>query len=492
MWTRGHEEDFNELGRIVDDHRWTYKGILPYFKRTETHFAKSEETPNAEEHGFAGPIHTVPAPEWPLTETIRSAFAEAGVHHLADVNSGQPLGVARSIWTWHQATRQAAGMAYDMSKVHIVANTMVGKILLEKKDQKCVATGIITADGKVYQARKEVIVSCGAFRTPQILMMSGIGNPDQLHSIGVETLVEIPQVGQNLHDRKYLCGPYDSTHSASRQEVRADLKASDPSTILYWKLKHPEEGLAIGSSNFPKKKVGPAEWVFTGSVPENELALAREKDKEVAPSERIGEIRCHYEITIAYGPVGVPPNMKVPMDGSIISTGTVCFLPTSRGSVNIISTDPAEDPVIDPNYLSTEHDWAVLRSALRQAMKVMDTPAAKEQVECQFQPEGFNIGLDSTDEELNARIRPFSGTWYYPGGTAAMGSVVDSECRIYGVQGLRVVDASILPKPLGAHYQGMKLWPLCKMKLMSRNFSSDLRHCGTSFGYDRFGTFLND
>ena len=84
---------------------------------------------------------------------------------------------------------------------------------------------------------------------------------------------------------------------------------------------------------------------------------------------------------------------------------------------------------------------------------------------------GFNIGLDSTDEELNARMKPFSGTWYHPGGTAAMGSVVDSECRVDGVQGLRVVDASILPKPLGAHYQGTKLWPLRKMKLMSRNLA---------------------
>ncbi|KAL9085106.1 MAG: hypothetical protein Q9165_007750 [Trypethelium subeluteriae] len=348
-------------------------------------------------------------------------------------------------------------MAYDMSKVHIITNTVVSKVLLEKKDKRYAATGVITSDGKVYQARKEVVVSCGAFRTPQLLMMSGIGNPDQLDSIGVETLVATPQVGQNLHDRKFLRKFYDLTHLTLRHSARADLKAIDPSTVLYWKLKHPEDGLASGSSEFPKKNVGPAEWVFTGSVPESELAVAREKDRQVAPSERIGDSRAYYEITVGYGPVGVPSNMKVPIDGSIISTGTVCFLPTSRGSVKITSTDPAKDPIIDPNYLSTEHDWAVLRSALRQAMKVMNTPSAKEQIECQFQPEGFNISLDSTDEELNARIKPFSGTWYHPGGTAAMGSVVDSECRVYGIQGLRVVDASILPKPLGAHYQGMKL-----------------------------------
>ena len=81
-------------------------------------------------------------------------------------------------------------MAYDMSKVHMITNTLIGKVLLEKKDKKCIATGVITLDGKIYQARKEVIVSCGAFRTPQILMVSGIGNPDHLHSIGVETILD--------------------------------------------------------------------------------------------------------------------------------------------------------------------------------------------------------------------------------------------------------------------------------------------------------------
>ena len=235
---------------------------------------------------------------------------------------------------------------------------------------------------------------------------------------------------------------------------KAHPKATDPSIILYWKLKHPEDGLAFGSANFPKRKLGPSEWIFTGSVPDEELNAAQGEDDREPGSHKATNARAYYEITVGYGPVGVPPNMSVPVDGSIISTGTVCFLPTSRGTVKITSSNPADDPIIDPNYLSADQDWAVLRCAMRQAMKVMSTSAAKEQIEGQFQPEGFNVGLESTDEELDARIRPYSGTWYHPGGTAAMGSVVDSECRVYGAQGLRVVDASILPKPIGAHYQG--------------------------------------
>ena len=98
--------------------------------------------------------------------------------------------------------RQAAGMAYDLSRVHIVTNTLISKIVLEDRSGSQVATGVCTSDGRIYYARKEVIVSCGAFRTPQILMLSGIGASSQLKSLGVEQVVESAHVGKNLHDRK--------------------------------------------------------------------------------------------------------------------------------------------------------------------------------------------------------------------------------------------------------------------------------------------------
>jgi len=221
-------------------------------------------------------------------------------------------------------------------------------------------------------------------------------------------------------------------------------------------VKDPEKGLAIGSKAFGMPKTGPSDFVYTGTVPKDDLVRALHTDKYNSPSEHpnVSSERAHYEIVTAYGPVGVPPGMEVPMDGSIISTGAICFLPTSRGSVTLKSLDPQADPIIDPNFLATEHDWAILRSAMRTSMRVMDTDAAKELVEGQFQFPGYSIDINSTDEALNKRIMPFSSTWYHPAGTAAMGSVVDSECRVKGVKALRVVDASVLPHPLAAHYQG--------------------------------------
>jgi choline dehydrogenase-like flavoprotein len=137
-----------------------------------------------------------------MTNAMQEAFAQAGLNSLADANSGQALGVSRTISTWHEDKRQAAGTAYDMSKVHVITETLVQKVILTRTESTYAVTGVLTSDGKVYRARKEVIVSCGAFRTPQILMLSGIGERAELQTLGIEQVIDSPQVGKNLHDRK--------------------------------------------------------------------------------------------------------------------------------------------------------------------------------------------------------------------------------------------------------------------------------------------------
>lgn len=238
--------------------------------------------------------------------------------------------------------------------------------------------------------------------------------------------------------------------------------------MLFWKLRHPEKGLAIGSKQFPTFKVGPSEWIFTGTVPSEVLEKALQKDgdypKEHAQAE---EPRAHFEITVGYGPAAVPPDMHIPMDGSSITTGQSCFLPTSRGTVSLASANPEADPIIDPRYVSTENDRCIQREAIRFVMRLMETPTGQEEVEEQYQAKDAPINLASSDEELDARIRAHAMSWYHSGGTAAMGKVVDTDLRVKGVQRLRVVDASVIPKPLGAHYQGLDHYPVSSIACTS-------------------------
>lgn len=360
---------------------------------------------------------------------MRNAYSQAGFDFNEDGNSGDPFGVA--LWTsnWKDLQRQPAAKAYDLSKVHVITSTLVHKVNIARTGPTAKATGVLLSNGNSLSATKEVIVSCGSLRTPQVLMLSGVGPTSHLSSHGIETIVDSPDVGRNLHDHAMV--------------------------MLFWKLKHPEKGLAMGAPNFPPPKVGPAEWVYTGSVDSGKLAKALSADgfKDASSHPHTRQRRAHFEMTCRYGAVGAPPGM-LPQDGSIIGTGAACLLGTSRGSVELSSTDPAADPVIDPNYLSTEHDLCIVREAIRTVMRVMDTEAGKAEVEGLFIPPGTDpISAKSTDEELNEYIKKWSITFFHTAGTAALGSVLDEECRVKGVDRLRVVDASVLPRPIAAHLQ---------------------------------------
>jgi len=145
-----------------------------------------------------------------MTNCIKDAFSETGISLQADANSGQPIGLAKTVSTWHNDARQAAGTAYDLSKVHVMTNTLVEKIVVQEENGAQIAREVILHDGRRLTARNEIIVSCGAFKTPQLLMLSGIGDRQKLQAAGVTAQVDLPEVGQNLHDRKYAaktCSP---------------------------------------------------------------------------------------------------------------------------------------------------------------------------------------------------------------------------------------------------------------------------------------------
>ena len=435
MWSRGDRADYEQWARSSGDDRWTYERMMPYFNRSEHH-----HDPNADPkvHGFDGPIHTVSGRQYPLRDTVYNAFHAAGYEDNQDANSGIPLGLAKYTENWHKAVRQPAGTAYSLKGIEIMTNTTVCKIILESypASGNMLATGIKLLSGRQINARKEVIVCCGAHRTPQLLMLSGIGDEDELAKHRIYQSVNNPFVGHNLFDHLALG--------------------------MAWKLKPStqERGVALGHPEWEKTPSNaegmPVEWIVHASVRPSALLPALQADGEVlsAPKQLLLKERAHTMMLVAYAPMALGPNLSIPMDGSHISTITLLYQPTSRGTLTLSSANPEDPPVVDPSYYATQADKIMLRSAVRNILRVMETPAMREVIECETPPEGYPLlTSESTDSEIDTRVAGFGTTIHHAAGTCAMGKVVDESLKVRGVDGLRVVDASVFPAPVSGALQ---------------------------------------
>ena len=345
-----------------------------------------------------------------------------GLDFNPDMNSGDPNGVAQLVENWHEASRQHAAICYDLKGVHVLTNTIVERVRLQNNK----AIGVELADGQLLTASKEVILSCGALRTPQILMLSGIGPNSELSKYNIKQVAELP-VGQNLHDHG--------------------------SINIVWKLKNPENGYAFGSPAFNKPEYmtgNPMDWFGTAAAPDEELQMAASVDGSTfKPGPR-----SDYEVTLMYAVTAAAPIEMAPMDGSHITAGVLCMSPTSRGTVTLASDKATSNPIVDPRYFTTEHDRVVLRAGMRRALQTMESTALTDFIEGETPPPDMpRISSSSSDAELDKRINAMSWSWFHSAGTASMGKVVDTKCQVYGVKGLRVVDTSIMPLSLTAHLQ---------------------------------------
>ena len=216
MWTRGGRDDYNLWAQMVDDRRWSYEGQLPYFRKTESHHDPLHADPR--QHGFEGPIHTTAsARKYPLKDQLRDAFLEGtGLPAIVDANAGNPIGIAPYTENWYNGKRQPSGKAYGLKGVQIHTNSPVRRILLEGNT----ARGVELTDGTKISANREVILTCGAIRTPQVLMLSGIGPAEELSKHGIEQLIDAPEVGRNFHDHVAMAQFYTVICSFSSQNSK--------------------------------------------------------------------------------------------------------------------------------------------------------------------------------------------------------------------------------------------------------------------------------
>ncbi len=388
---RGHPDDFAAWAE-AGGARWSYEALLPAFCRSESFSGGASAA-----HGDAGPLPVLlPAAELhPLVQAFMAAGRAVGAPHLGDHNAGRLAGVAANSLTIRDGRRVSVADAYMTAetrrRVNLLTEANVERLLIDGSR----IAGIEVRRGGATQTlyADTIVVSAGTVASPLLLMRSGIGDPLVLQAAGVPVRLALPSVGRNLHDHLLAAGPV----FASRRPV-------PPS-----RLQHSESLMYLHSSD-PSRAEGAPDCVVACVV------LA-------AVSERFSR----------------------PAIGSAYTLMCGVTHPTSRGAIRISGPGSADPPIIDPAYLSTEHDRQTFRASLRLARLIGEAAPLDEWRGQELLP-GREV---QTDAALDAFLRDAAITHHHPVGTCRMGrhpeAVVDGDLKLRGLDNLFVVDASVIP-----------------------------------------------
>jgi 4-pyridoxate dehydrogenase len=422
VYVRGHRTDFDRWAQYgLPD--WSYEQVLPYFRKAETW----QGTPS-EYRGTRGPL-TVRESRYddPLLQAFLLAGKGAGYPFAADYNGEHQDGFALVQETIRNGRRCSAATAYlkpalRRQNLRAIVNALATKIVIENQR----ATGVncnIGAENKSYRARKEIILCGGVINSPQLLLLSGIGDPAQLRLHGLEVRCALSGVGRNLQDHiSYLVRYTRRTESPFQKNMRFDK--------LAW---------AVASAYLFGRG-------FASEVPIGVTAFLKSRPEITAPDIQFLFLPAPFPTR----PYLSPFIMPMP-DG--FGCRLVLLRPQSRGSIELKSADPFTHPRIKQNFLSTEDDRRTLRESIHMLRKVAAQPEMTAFVEREIAPGPAIVD----DDGLDAFIRSTGVTVHHPvgtcrmGGTSDQGAVVDSRLRVKGVASLRVVDASVMPDLVGGN-----------------------------------------
>ena len=415
IYARGHALDYD---RWRDDGcpDWGYQDVLPYFKKAENNQRGQDAF-----HGDSGPLQVSdPSYKSDIAHDFIQACGQNQISHNPDFN-GQRLDGAGFFQLSHfhdyrkgQRCSAAAGYLHpvmDRPNLKVITGAKAQKILISKGK----AEGLkYRCKGQVHEvkARYEVIVSAGALQSPQLLMLSGIGDGAALQRLGIEVTHHAPGVGQNLSDHIDLVLSY-----AVRDRQANGVSFSTIARALQHLPQYRKQGTGLWSTNF-------AEASAFFSVGDADQAYPNAQLHFVTAS-----IENHW------------PRL---WPGLAVSCHACLLRPKSRGSVQLASSDPEASPLIDPNFLAEDADVQNLLQAVKVMRQIFETAPLKDKV-----VKGLTAPGDLSDEALIELIRNKADTIYHPVGTCRMGSdegaVVDPSLKVRGLEGLRVVDASIMP-----------------------------------------------
>ena len=433
IYMRGQARDYDTWAALTGDDDWSWEKSLPDFKAHEHHYKldggadpkTGDNSRFSDLHGGDGELRIEKQRlRWDVLEAFAKAANEAGIESTDDFNSGDNAGVGyfevtqKSGWRWN-SSKAFLRPAQDRKNLTVWTESHVERLVVETAEdgsKRCVGAVVRRGgDAVTVRASGEVVLSAGAIGSPQILQLSGIGPAELLQSHGIEVVKDMPGVGENLQDHL---------------QIRA-----------VYKIENAKSMNTMANSLFGKAKIG-LEYVLTRSGPMSMAPSQLGAFTRSDPSRPHANLEYHVQ-RLSLDALGEDLHPFPAM------TASVCNLnPTSRGHVRIKSNSVDDAPEIAPNYLATEEDRLVAAQSLRQVREIMAKPAMQK-----FKPVEWKPGVQfQTDEELAKLAGDIANTIFHPAGTVRMGrkddpgSVVDTHLRVHGIEGLRVVDASVMPE----------------------------------------------
>ena len=412
-FVRGQAQDFDTWAQMGNK-GWSYEDVLPFFRRMET-YEGGEDT----YRGGNGPLRvTNPKPRLPLFDALIKAAGQVGIPHNPDYNGARQDGIAMSQATISAGRRMSTARCYldpirNRANLHIESDAHAQSLILDGKQCAGVRYAV-RGDPREAHAARAVVVSAGTINSPQLLELSGIGQPDRLRNLGIEVHHALPGVGENLRDHyaprtRWAIGANGITYNDMARGLGLVAQA------LRYAFLH--EGLL-------------------GMVAAPIRAFVRSREGLEAP-----------DVLLGWVPMLTEPGPKGPKLSR--EAGMTCYAhpmrPESKGHIHIVSADPRRPPAINFNFLSSPIDAEITARAVRIARSVMTAPAMAHLQVTELAP-GTS---QTTDDEILDWVRRAAETTYHPVGTCKMGldpmAVVDPQLRVHGIEGLRVADASIMP-----------------------------------------------